>query len=257
MLFDTHCHLTYDALADDPAGAWQRARAAGVEEAVVVAIDAPSAPRVLDFVASQEGLWAAVGIHPNHVAEAQDGDLARVAELARHEKVVAIGESGLDSYWDRAPLSLQEEFLDRHVDLAFECDLPLILHIRDEYPRAAARLERAAADGLRGVVHCFAGDEEEVVPFVEWGWPVSFSGILTYPRAGNVRAAARVTPLEQCLVETDSPWLTPRGHGKVANEPAFVATTARKLAEVKEVSFEELAVVTTANARRVFVLDSG
>lgn len=253
-LFDTHCHLTYDALGEDPDGAWERALGVGVVGAVVVAIDAGSAPRVLEFVERHEGLHAALGVHPNSVAEARPGDVETLAELAGHPKVVAIGESGLDTYWDRAPIELQLEFLERHVALALERDLPLILHLRDTYPLAAEVLAPHAAAGLRGIIHCFAGAGYEADPFIEWGWPISFSGILTYPQAENVREAARRTPLAQCLVETDSPWLTPRGFGKRPNEPAFVVATAEKLAEIHGVSSEELARVTTENARRTFGL---
>ncbi len=253
-LIDTHCHLTYGALEADPGGAWDRARAAGVDAAVVVAIDAASAPAVLEFVAGRPELRAAVGIHPNEVGEAQPGDMERIAELAAHPEIVAIGESGLDTYWDRAPLDLQRRYLVRHVELALESDLPLILHLRDTYPLAAEILEPYYQDGLRGVIHCFAGEADEADPFIEWGWPISFSGILTYPRAENVRQAARRTPLAQCLVETDAPWLTPRGHGKVDNEPAFVVSTAQRLAQVKDLHFDEVAAATTSNAREVFGL---
>ncbi len=253
-LIDTHCHLTYGALADDPGGAWLRAREAGVAAAVVVAIDAETAPVVLEFVAARPELRAAVGIHPNEVGEAKAGDMARICELAADPQVVAVGESGLDTYWDRAPLDLQQRYLERHAELALERDLPLILHLRDTYPLAAEILEPFMQSGLRGIIHCFAGEAGEADPFIEWGWPISFSGILTYPKAENVREAARRTPLAQCLVETDAPWLTPRGHGRVDNEPAFVVTTARRLAEVKELPFETLSEATTANARRVFGL---
>ncbi len=253
-LIDSHCHLTYDALAADPDGAWQRAREAGVEAAIVIGIDAATSPRVLEFVAGYPDLFAAVGIHPNEVGLAGSNDMARIAELASDPNVVAIGESGLDSYWDRAPLDRQRGFLEEHVELALELDKPLILHIRDQYPLAAEMLAPHAESGLRGVIHCFAGEGHEADPFIAWGWPISFSGILTFPQANNVREAARRTPLDQCLIETDAPWLTPRGHGKGPNEPAFVATTAARLAEVKEISLERLAEATTANARRVFGL---
>ncbi len=248
-LIDTHCHLTYGALAEDPHGAWQRAREAGVDAAVVVAIDVETAPTILDFVEQYDELYATVGIHPNEVAEAKPGDMARIAELAQHPKVVAIGETGLDTYWDRAPLDLQQKFMDRHIELAMERELPLILHLRDTYPMAAEILESHAKAGLTGVIHCFAGEADEADPFIEWGWPISFSGILTYPKAENVREAARRTPLEQCLVETDAPWLTPRGFGKRPNEPAFVVETAKRLAEVKDVSAATLASVSSSNAR--------
>lgn len=252
-LVDTHCHLGYGELASDPDGAWRRARAAGVTAAVVVAIDAASAPRVLDIVERNAGLGAALGIHPNETAAAGATDWDRLRELIEHPGVVAVGETGLDLYWDRAPEPVQRAWLDRHVELALAKDLPLVLHIRDAYALAAEILA-PVADRLRGIVHCFAGGGDEADPFIEWGWPISFSGILTYAKADNVREAARRTPLDQCLVETDSPWLTPAAHRGHPNEPAFVVATARRLAEVKGVSFEQIAARTTANARRVFRL---
>jgi len=253
-LVDTHCHLTYGELAEDPEGAWQRAREAGVERAIVIGIDADSSPRVLEFVAAHDDLDAAVGIHPNSVAAAHPEDMARIALLAEHRKVVAIGESGLDTYWDETPLELQRDYLERHIELAMALDLPLVLHIRDAYPLAAEILEPHTRAGLRGIIHCFGGAGHEADPFIDWGWPISFSGILTYTGAKNIREAARRTPLTQCLVETDSPWLTPAPHRGRPNEPAFVVATAQRLAEVKGVSFDEISSVTTANAYRVFGL---
>lgn len=254
-VIDTHCHLTYGELEEAPDEAWQRALDAGVDAAIVVAIDAETAPTVLDFVEPRDELYAAVGLHPNHVADAGPEDMATVSELVDHRRVVAVGESGLDTYWDKAPLDMQRRFLDQHIELALDRDLPLILHLRDTYPLAAKVLEAPAAQGLRGVIHCFAGEADEADPFIEWGWPISFSGILTYPRAGNVREAAERTPLAQCMVETDSPWLTPRGVGRRPNEPAFVIETAKQLAEIKGVDFETLAAATSENAREWFRLE--
>ncbi len=253
-LVDTHCHLTLEQLGEDPDRYWARAQRAGVVQAIVIGIDAKTSADAVSYVESREGLFAAVGIHPNEAGTASEGDFSAIRELAQHPKVVAIGESGLDTFWDRSTAEDQEYWLARHVELAIEIDLPLVLHIRGAYPRAAELLKDSAERGLRGVVHCFAGTGEEVLPFVEWGWPVSFSGILTYGKADNVRDGAINTPLEQCLVETDSPWLTPAGRRGEVNEPAFVVHVAKRLAKVKGVSLEEVARVTTANARRVFGL---
>ncbi|MEZ5331961.1 MAG: TatD family hydrolase [Thermoanaerobaculia bacterium] len=251
-LYDTHCHLLHGELAHDPDAVWARAREAGVAEAVVVGITAESSEEVVAWVAERDGLHAAVGIHPNEVAKAAAGDWERIVALARKPEVVAIGETGLDLYWDEAPLALQESFLDRHAELALEVGRPLILHLRDAYDRAAVRLEPWARRGLRAVVHCFGGRTEEIHPFVDWGWPISFSGILTYPKAENVREAARRTPLAQTFVETDAPWLTPAAHRGRTNEPAFVAATAAVLASVHGETAERIAAVTTANARAFF-----
>lgn len=253
-VIDTHCHLTLEELGADPDTYWERAQEAGVVAAVVIGIDRDTSSRVVDFVESRDGLFAAVGVHPNSAGAAKPEDLATLRELARHDKVVALGESGLDFYWDTSPRAAQERWLDLHVELAMDCDLPLVLHIRDAYVEAAARLESAASAGLRGIIHCFGGQAEEVDPFVAWGWPISFSGILTYGQADNVRGALLRTPLEQCLVETDSPWLTPSRHRGETNEPAFVVEVVRRLAEVKGIPIEEAAQHTTRNAIRVFDL---
>jgi TatD DNase family protein len=254
-LVDTHCHLLHGEAACAPDDAWRRAREAGVGALVVIGTDAANSAAVADYVATREGLYCAVGIHPNETARAGADAVERIAALLDRPEVVAVGESGLDLYWDDAPRPVQERALEQHVELALGHDLPLVLHIRDAYPEAAALLEPHVRRGLRGVVHCFAGQEHEVDPYLDWGFAISFSGILTYPKAENVRGAARRTPLELCLVETDAPYLTPSAERGKTNEPAFVVHTARRLAEVKGVSFEDIAAVTTANAVRVFGLD--
>lgn len=259
-LFDTHCHLNLEGLEEQAAEAWCRARAAGVASTVVVGIDAVSSHHAVALAEALPGVHAAVGIHPTSTAKVGSEDWGLVVELARsgNRHIVAIGESGLDFYWPDSPREVQIAALHQHVELALELDLPLILHIRDAYAEAAEQLAAAAAKGLRGIVHCFAGTEGEVEPFLAWNWPISFSGILTYPKAENVRNAARRTPLELCLLETDAPWLKPRGVGGAkadVNEPAFVLHTAKALAQVKGVGLAELAEITTANARRAFSLD--
>jgi TatD DNase family protein len=240
----------------DPDGVWRRARAAGVGALVLIGIGAEDSEQIVEHVAARPGLACAVGIHPNETARCGLGGIEaaveRVARLLERPKVVAVGETGLDLYWRDAPQALQERSLELHVELALGHDLPLVLHVRDAYPRVAELLRGPVARGLRGVIHCFAGAEDEVDPFLDFGFAISFSGILTYPKAENVRGAARRTPLELLLVETDAPWLTPAAERGKSNEPAFVVHTARRLAEVKGVSFEEIAAGTTANARRIF-----
>ncbi|HVS65442.1 MAG TPA: TatD family hydrolase [Thermoanaerobaculia bacterium] len=254
QLVDTHTHLLFGELGKDPDRYRQRAAEAGVGTLILIGIDPASSLAAAEYAAQQTGVYCAVGVHPNETAKVGADALDEIAPLLERPEVVAIGESGLDAYWDDAPATTQELWLERHVELALERDLPLVLHIRDAYPRAAELLAGPARRGLRGVIHCFGGAEHEVDPFLDWGWPISFSGILTYPEAENVRGAARRTPLDLCLVETDAPWLTPAAERGRSNEPAFVVHTARELARVKGVSFEEIAEATTANAQRVFGL---
>lgn len=253
-LIDTHCHLTYGDLEADGGSAWERARAAGVVQAVVVGVDAANSRCNVEFVRGRPGLSAAVGIHPNDTGKAGDVEWNAIAALAAEPEVAAIGESGLDFYRDSTPPRTQEAWLERHAALAIERDLPLILHVRDAFPRIREVLAGWAPRGLRAVLHCFGGAAGDIHPFVSWGFMVSFSGILTYPNAREIRLAAGAVPLHQCLVETDAPWLAPQEHRGKRNEPAFVVYTARRLAEVKGLPFEDLAAAVTANARRFFRL---
>ncbi len=262
-LIDTHCHLymaRLDGVGGDAATAvdvdelWSHARSAGVVQAVVPAIDVASSRVVTELVALRSGLFAAVGIHPNATAEITDADHAAIAAQAARPKVVAIGETGLDCYRDRASLAAQQASLARHAELALARDLPLILHVRQAFELAKEALAPFARRGLRAVMHCFDGGPDDLQPFVDWGFFISFSGIVTYPKRDDLRAAARAVPRELLLVETDAPFLTPvpkRGH---PNEPAFVVHTAQALATARAEPLESLAAATTANARRLFRL---
>lgn len=224
--------------------------------ALLIAVDASSSRQTVDFAAGREGLFASVAIDPNSIHDVAEGDWEQVVALAQDEKVVAIGETGLDLYWKKSPLDLQLAWFEKHVELALVRDLPLVLHIRDAFPEARDLLSRYAGRGLRAVLHCFGGQAEDIHPFVEWGFMVSFAGNLTYPSAGALREAARATPLAQCLIETDAPWLAPVPQRGKTNEPAFLVHTARELAEIKQLDYEQLAEVTTANACRFFRFES-
>lgn len=255
-LVDTHCHLTLGELEAQADAAWGRARAAGVVQAVVPAVDGATSAAIARFVATRPDLYGAVGVHPNETAAAAPDWSEQIEALLGAPKIVALGETGLDCYRDRAALDVQRASLVRHCELALARDLPVILHVRQAFAPAAETLAPFAAQGLRAVMHCFDGGPAELHPFVEWGFYVSFSGILTYPKRDDLRAAAREVPAAQLLVETDAPFLAPVPRRGLTNEPAFVRHTALKLAEVRGVPFDELAAATTANARRLFGLPS-
>jgi TatD DNase family protein len=255
MLFDTHCHLTLGELAPEGAEAWQRAQAAGVGLGLVVGIDAATSRRVLEFVEPYSGLFAAVGLHPNDCANKGPEEFAALEELALHPKVRAIGETGLDYYRDSAPKDAQADSLRWHADLALRRGLPLVLHIREAYAGTAEVLAPYIPRGLRAVLHCFGGNPEDLEPFLSWGFYVSISGIVTYPKAENVRAAARLVPLERLLIETDAPWLAPHPMRGKRNEPALIVHTATKLAEMLGLGLDEFSALTTGNARKFLALD--
>ncbi|MBL8842715.1 MAG: TatD family hydrolase [Planctomycetes bacterium] len=262
-LIDTHCHLYLreagSAAADDPElrAAWQRAQGCGVVQAVVPAIDVASSRAVVQLADPARGLFAAVGIHPNDTATVAAADHAAIAELARAPGVVAIGESGLDCYRDRAALPQQIDSLQRHAELALARELPLILHVRQAFAPTAEVLAPYAARGLRAVMHCFDGGPTDLEPWLAWGFFISFSGIVTYPKRDDLRAAARAVPADRIVVETDAPFLAPVPKRGRPNEPAYLVHTAQAVAAARGVPLAEFCAQTTANARRLFGLRAG
>ncbi|MBN1393508.1 MAG: TatD family hydrolase [Pirellulales bacterium] len=255
MFFDTHAHLDQEEFDADRAEVIARAREEGIEAILCPAVTAASA-EVVVRLAEEYDLLAAVGIHPNYTAEADPNDWDRIVELAGHPRVVAIGETGLDTYRDYSPLELQKEYFERHIKLSKSTGLPLIIHCR-ETEEAMLPILRAAAP-LDGVLHAFSSARAFAEECLAIGLHVSFAGNVTYSNRKNdyLREVARQIPEDRLLIETDSPYLVPqafRGR-KNRNEPAYVARTAAFLAELRGVSVEQLAAVTTANARRLFGL---
>ncbi len=258
FISDTHAHLDQNDFDADRDVVLARAREAGVEAIVCPAVSARSAEAVVRLAEEHE-LWAAVGIHPNHTAEAKPDDWDRIVELAGNPRVVAIGETGLDRYRDYSPLKLQQEYFDRHLRLARSRDLPVIIHCRDAQAEMLPMLRAAAVDGsLVGVLHAFSGTADFAAECLSLGLHVGFAGNVTYSNRKNdyLRDVARGIPENRLLLETDSPYLVPQAfRGRVKrNEPAHVVRTAAFLAELRGVSVEQLAAATTANARRLFRL---
>ena len=255
---DTHAHLDQPEFDADRRDVIARARAAGVEAIVCPAVSAASAEAVVRL-AEEYGLFAAVGIHPNSTAEAQPGDWDRVAALVGNPRVVAIGETGLDRYWDHSPVPMQQDFFERHLRLAQEHDLPIVVHCRDAAAEVLAMLRAAAARGpLRGILHAFSGDADLAAECLALGMHISFAGNASYSnkKFKPLQAAAKTIPDDRLLIETDSPYLVPQVfRGKQPrNEPAWVIHTAAFLAELRGVPVADLAAATTANARRLFRL---
>lgn len=256
--FDTHAHLDLPEFDANRAEVVARAAQAGVTSILCVGITADSSRASLDC-AERFNLVAAVGIHPNSAAEAAAGDWDRIVAMASLPRVVALGETGLDRYWDHAPLSLQQDYLDRHLCLAQERKLPVVIHCRDAQAELMPMLRAAAKRGpLRGIVHAFSGDAAMAAECVTLGLHVSFAGNVTHTnkKFETLRAAAKTVPADRLLIETDSPFLVPqifRGKQRT-NEPAYVVETARSLAQLRGVPLDELAHQTTANARGLFKL---
>lgn len=259
-LIDTHCHLDLEAFAGDVDQVVARARAAGVESIINIAIDPLHIAPVLSLAEQYEGCWAAVGIHPHASGRWRDNlaqGLAQVEEAAAHRRVVAIGEMGLDFYRDYVPHPIQEEVFRAQLRLAARLGLPIIIHNRQADDRLLAVIDEERAAGQApstGVIHCFSGGPDFARECVQRGFYLGFGGVLTYPAAEPVRAAAAAVPLDRIVLETDAPYLAPQSRRGKRNEPAFMVEVAKVLAQVLGLSTAEAAARTTANARRLFGL---
>lgn len=259
-LVDSHCHLAWKNLAGDLDGVVARMRAAGVLQAVVVATTPEDAATTRAIAAAHAGLHPTAGLHPNDVPADVEGALAGVrARFAESPGAyVAVGETGLDYYRDQVAREPQQRAFDQQLRLARDLDLPAIVHIRDKdgrweaYDDVARQIE--AVHGVRGVIHCYTGDAAHAERYLAAGFAISFSGILTFPKGDNVRAAARAVPLARTLVETDAPFLAPLPHRGQRNEPAYVALTCAALAALHGVDEAEARATTAANARALFRL---
>ena len=256
ILSDSHCHLQLrgrDASGADPDVLLERARVAGVRHFLVPGTTLEDSREAIAIAARHPDVVAAVGVHP-HEAKGFDAerDGPELEELARHPRVAAIGEVGLDFHYDHSPRDTQIAVLEWMLDLARRRSLPAILHNRESGREMRALLDRQAPRERPGVYHSFTESAEYGRGVVDLGYKVSFSGMITFRPAENIREAARGLPLEAMLVETDTPFLAPVPHRGRPGEPAFVVETARKLAEVKGVSLDEVALATTANFEALF-----
>jgi len=262
MLIDTHAHIYLDRFSGDLPDVLARAREQGVERIVMPAIDVPSIHQALALCEQYEGLYAMAALHPSETKDATDAHFAAVTALCDDPRVVAVGESGLDYYWDRSFDAVQHDFYRRHIHLAIDRDLPLILHVRDKTGRDDAhrdlvrilREERGSAGNpgrLRGIFHCFTGPAWMAEAAVELGFLLGFGGVLTFKNSG-LDAIVRDVPLERVVLETDAPFLAPVPYRGKRNEPAYVRYVAERLAAVKGLFVEEVEQVTTANAMRLF-----
>jgi TatD DNase family protein len=248
MWTDTHCHLQFDGI---PAGALERAAAAGVERVICIGTDADHSRRAIVAAASDPGqrVWATVGVHPHEAKHGTD----EILPLIDAPRVVAIGECGLDFYYEHSPRDVQRAVFAAQIALARIHDLALVVHTRDAWDETFAVLQTEQVPE-RVVFHCFTGGPAEARRALELGAYLSFSGIVTFKNAGNAREAAALCPADRLLVETDAPYLAPVPHRGDVNEPAHVAVVGAALAALRTESEEELAAQTSANAAKVFKL---
>lgn len=258
MLIDSHAHLSGEAFASDLDAVLERAAAAGVGQIVCVGYDLATSEGAIALAERYPHIFATVGMHPNSVAEAPDDWRVQLEALARHPRVIAVGETGLDYYRDWTPPEQQRAALRWHLSLADELGLPVVIHNRDANDNVQAELEqwvaRRSVATAPGVLHSFAGDEAMMRACVAAGFVISFSGMVTFANKAldPLRDIARMVPDHALMVETDAPYLAPTPHRGHRNEPAYVRATAERIAAARDTSTEEIGRLTTENARRTF-----
>ncbi|MBP7998062.1 MAG: TatD family hydrolase [Chloroflexi bacterium] len=254
MLIDTHCHLDFDRFDPDRDEVVARAAANGVTRLIIPAIDRDNCPTVLRLAEQYDGVFAAVGVHPNSSADWQDSWIDDLRQFAQHPKVVAIGEIGLDYYWKRSPQEVQHRAFSAQLALAHELGLPVIVHNRESDEDVVRLLRQSPLNGLArpGVLHSFSTTWEIAQQVLDMGFYLGFTGPLTFKQADELRRVAGQVPLDRLLVETDAPFLAPQQKRGQRNEPAYVAYVAERLAAVRNLDVPALEQQTTENALRLF-----
>jgi TatD DNase family protein len=251
-LIDTHAHLDNGRFAADLPQVVEAAKAAGVSHILTIGCDLESSKTSVELAAAYDEVYAAVGIHPHDAREATGEAMVELKALARQDKVVAIGEMGLDYYRDHCPHDIQQTAFRRQIALAIEMDLPIIVHDREAHQDVLRILQEERAQRVGGVLHCFSGDLAMAQACIDLGFYISFPGTLTYPANQALRDIAEAISTDHLLLETDCPYLTPQPLRGKRNEPAFVHYTAEELARIKGLSLEDIARTTSLNAFRLF-----
>jgi len=254
FLVDSHCHLDYDPMASDVEGTLRRARDQNVKGFLTIGTDLSKIEVTTAIATSQEDVFTTIGVHPHESEKTlPEQDLyAILVKEAAHPKVVGFGETGLDYYYTHSPREAQQAAFKAHMKAGLACDLPLVIHTRDAEEDTIDLLKTIGKGKVRGVMHCFSGTPWLRDQALDLGFYISASGILTFKKAEGIREVFRDVPLDRLLVETDAPFLAPEPYRGKSNEPAFMVETAKRLAEVKGVSFEDICSHTTHNFLTLF-----
>jgi TatD DNase family protein len=252
MLFDTHAHLNAIQYEEDLEEVIQRAKSEDVTDIVVVGFDRDTIRRAMELTEQYDMIYAAVGWHPVDAIDMTDDDLEWIKELASHPKVVAIGEMGLDYYWDKSPKDIQKEVFRKQIQLAKKVQLPIIIHNRDATEDVVKILQEENASEVGGIMHCFTGSLEVAKQCIDMNFYLSFGGPVTFKNAKKPKEVAKEIPIDRLLIETDCPYLTPHPFRGKRNEPSYVKYVAEQIAELRALSVEEVAKKTSDNAKKLF-----
>ncbi|HYE91333.1 MAG TPA: TatD family hydrolase [Terriglobales bacterium] len=254
-LFDTHAHLHFPDLASDFDAVMARAREAGVRRMVTIGTDVETSRAAIEVAERDPDVWATVGLHPHDAAAGDDAVFDELERLGRSPRVVAVGEMGLDFFRNLSPRPVQDAAFRRQIALARRLRKPVVIHSRDAHPETLALLAEEHVSDVGGVMHCFSGDVEIARRCLDLGLHISLAGPVTYPNARALPDVARFVPGDRLVVETDCPYLPPQPYRGKRNEPAYIAITAARIADLRKESLDDLAARTTANAVRLFQLE--
>ena len=254
MLFDTHVHLYADQFIEDREETINRALEAGVTKMVVVGFDEETIRLAIEIAETYDFIYAAVGWHPVDAIDYKESHLEWLEELTKHEKVVALGEMGLDYYWDTSPKDIQADVFRKQIHLAKKVNMPIIIHNREATADIIKILQEENAAEVGGIMHCYSATREELQACLEMNFYISLAGPVTFKNAKEVKEVAKVVPLDRLLIETDAPYLAPHPYRGKRNEPAYVKLVAEEIARLREMSLEDVSRITTENALKIFRL---
>ena len=254
-LIDTHAHFTFDDLASDVEGVLARSVEAGVTSWITVATEPGELERALALAGAHDNMYAVLGYHPHHAEDVSEDDLALLKRLCLSEKVVAVGETGLDFFYEHSPRDVQKGIFRKQLYIAEELTLPVVIHTRDAFDESMEILDEFSGRLKNVVIHCYSGTAEQTKLVLDRGYYISFTGIVTFKKAVEAREAAKLVPLDRMMVETDCPFISPTPVGNQRpNEPALMIHTAKKLAEIKEIQLEDFAEKVTQTSKKFFNL---
>lgn len=252
MLFDTHTHINATEFNEDLEDVINRAMDAGMEKMVVVGFDRPTINRAMELVEQYDFVYASIGWHPVDAVDMVDEDLLWIEELAKHPKVIAIGEMGLDYHWDKSPKDVQKEVFRKQIQLAKKVKLPIIIHNREATSDIVEILKEESAEEVGGIMHCYGGSVETALECIKMNFYISLGGTVTFKNARKPKEVAEAISLDHLLIETDCPYLAPTPFRGKRNEPSYVKLVAEEIAKIKGISYEEVAKKTTENAKKLF-----
>lgn len=254
MFIDTHVHLNADQYENDVEEVIQRALDAGVKQMVVVGFDRKTINKAMELIETYPFIYGVIGWHPVDAVDCTEEDLQWIKELAAHPKIVGIGETGLDYYWEKSPKDIQQELFRKQIQLAKDVQLPIVIHNRDATGDVVRILQEEQASEAGGIMHCYGGSVETARQCIDMNFYISLGGPVTFKNAKMPKEVAKEIPLDKLLIETDAPYLAPHPYRGKRNEPSYVPLVAEEIARLKEISVEEVAEQTTANAKTIFAM---